>query len=93
MPRFDESACVHCGKCAKACPVDAIIVDAEQKVLSLQPTRCIGCGLCSLACDKQKAVTMGPVPDYRRPFRNLFSMVMGSAPNMLRTSLKIWRNR
>ena len=46
---IDQTVCVACGVCMKACPRSAIsiyrgcyaVVDAE---------KCVGCGLCSKAC-------------------------------------------
>ena len=93
MPRFDSAACTHCGKCAKACPMGAITVDLSEKTLDHQPARCIGCGLCMLGCEKQQAISIEPVPDYRLPYKSWFSMLMRNAPGMLRTSWKVWRSR
>ncbi len=93
MPRFDSAACTHCGKCAKACPMGAITVDLAEKTLNHQPARCIGCGLCMLGCEKQHAISIEPVPDYRLPYKSWFSMLMRNAPGMLRTSWKVWRSR
>ena len=93
MPRFDASVCNHCGQCAKACPMGAITVDTHQKTLAQQPARCIGCGLCSLACQRNQAITMQPVPDYRLPYKSLFSMLMRNAPSLMRTYWKVWRSR
>ncbi len=93
LPRFDASRCTYCGRCAASCPMKAIVVDAQQKTYRHLPERCIGCGLCSLACEKQHALTMEPVPDYRLPYRSWFSLITRSAPGVLRTSWKLWRQR
>ena len=93
MPRFDQADCVWCGRCAKDCPMGAITVDTEQKTLHHQPARCIGCGLCKLACDRQQAIRMEPVPEYRLPYKSWYSMLLRTTPGMLRTSWKVWRSR
>lgn len=93
MPRFDAAKCTHCGRCAKACPMGAITVDTDQKTLNHQPARCIGCGLCKLACDRQQAIALEPVPDYRLPYKSWLSLLLRNAPGMIRTSWKVWRSR
>lgn len=47
MPTVDEDECNACGKCEKACPVNAIEVeDAAEVALDT----CIGCGVCVTTC-------------------------------------------
>ncbi|MBC7229657.1 MAG: 4Fe-4S binding protein [Actinobacteria bacterium] len=91
IPSVDASRCTFCGKCAKACPIAALTVDTKAKEHRRLPERCIGCGLCAVTCAKAKAVTMVPAPDHRRPPRNMFSLIAGQAPGMLKSAWQVSR--
>jgi Pyruvate/2-oxoacid:ferredoxin oxidoreductase delta subunit len=92
-PKLEAAKCTYCGRCAKACPMNAITVDHEHRMWGYEMARCVGCGLCSLACDARHALTMEPVPDYRIPYRSWFSLIARAVPGMLRTSWNVWRQR
>ncbi len=47
--RIDTDACIGCTKCAKKCPVDAIVGDAKKPHYIVED-KCIGCGNCVDAC-------------------------------------------
>lgn len=93
MPHFDAAQCIYCGACARACPMAAITVDTRGKTLGHQAARCIGCGLCMPACEKQKAIRMDPVPDYRLPYKSWLSMLIHSGPSLLKTYWSVRRQR
>lgn len=93
VPRLDTLKCSYCGKCAKSCPMGAIVVDTQRKTYRHLQPRCIGCGLCALACDVRKALVMEPVPDYRLPYRSWFSFIAHATPGVLMNSWKLWRER
>jgi Pyruvate/2-oxoacid:ferredoxin oxidoreductase delta subunit len=93
LPQLDASACTHCGKCARACPMGAITIELQSKSYSHLAQRCIGCGLCVLACDRQKAIRMEPVPHYRLPYRSWFSLLAHTAPTAIQGSWHAWQAR
>ena len=93
LPRFDPARCTSCGKCARTCPMGAIVVDPGAKTQEHRIQRCIGCGLCALACDRQRAIAMEPVPDYKLPYWSWYALIARAAPQMLRSSWRVWRSR
>jgi Fe-S-cluster-containing hydrogenase component 2 len=44
----EKHACVGCGDCVEACPVDALVMGDEMPILDEDV--CIGCGLCAISC-------------------------------------------
>lgn len=59
IAHVNEPDCEGCGKCAKACPIDAIsMTDSHDpdkrrmKIPIINEEICIGCGVCSLKCLK-----------------------------------------
>jgi Fe-S-cluster-containing hydrogenase component 2 len=44
----DEGACIGCGDCIEACPVDALVMADEFPIVD--EAVCIGCGLCAIPC-------------------------------------------
>ena len=58
---IDLSKCKGCGKCTKACPVNAIeiIQELKEKRAVCDESLCLGCGVCYSAC-KFGGITMKP---------------------------------
>ena len=58
-PSVNDDSCVKCGKCEKACPIDAISksVENNKEVVKIDEDRCLGCGVCVRNCHK-KSITL-----------------------------------
>ena len=50
--RFAPYTCTQCAEawCQKACPVDAIQIDAGTGAKVIVDSRCVGCKVCTIAC-------------------------------------------
>ena len=93
MPQFDYTKCTYCGRCAAQCPTAALVIDRQAKTHELLAERCIGCGLCATTCNVRGAVTMTPVSQSPRPYRNWLSFAAGLTPSIVRNVWHAWRTR
>jgi Pyruvate/2-oxoacid:ferredoxin oxidoreductase delta subunit len=93
VPHFDDAKCNYCGRCARNCPMGALVVDTRQHQRRQLAERCIGCGLCVVACADRKAIRMEPVPEYKLPYKSWFWFQFHSAAGMLKGAWHAWRNR
>lgn len=56
LPSIIEEKCNGCGKCAKFCPIDAIIIETEKQgkhTPRINYNVCIGCGICCKHCEQE----------------------------------------
>ena len=51
---FDAGACCQCGWCSAICPVNAIMVDADN--LEIDDDSCMKCGLCFSVCPRSFSI-------------------------------------
>ena len=55
--RVDEDACIRCGKCNRACPMNVDVMNAKNgRVTSME---CINCNECVAVCPVQGAIHTG----------------------------------
>lgn len=54
----DEEACIHCGKCACACPFGITAVADSEKTGRLSIADCALCGECVAACPREGALSL-----------------------------------
>ena len=62
-PAFSE-ACIKCGRCVEACPVDALSLSKQDPVPHLKGPVCIGCCCCHEMCPAN-AISMRTSPVIR----------------------------
>ncbi|MCR5625323.1 MAG: 4Fe-4S binding protein [Lachnospiraceae bacterium] len=52
VPHNAIDRCIFCAMCARNCPANAITVDRQNKMWTIDEGRCIDCGLCELNCPR-----------------------------------------
>lgn len=82
-PQVDETKCVSCGLCTRACPDEAIcsILSAPA---SIDYRRCLSCGLCEQACPG------GALSAKSQGYRVLLGGRLGRRPKLARELPGIW---
>jgi thiosulfate reductase electron transport protein len=60
--KYSKDICISCGECAKACPVDAILMSQADG----RPCLCIHCGRCVPFCPHE-CIEMTEAPDREGP--------------------------
>lgn len=85
VAKADPSECVGCEVCIERCQMDALELDAEDKVV-LDVDRCIGCGLCVTTCPTD-SLTLVRKPDSEQ--RNIPADAFAMGREIARTRGKL----
>ena len=48
-----EEACMHCGMCLALCPVQALSIDSDSRMVLFNEEECTACGMCTRICPVQ----------------------------------------
>lgn len=71
-PAFDTARCIRCGKCVKACPVEALSFASPTHAPTLRNPVCISCSCCHEVCPvKAVRMTRSPLLKMLNVFRGL----------------------
>ncbi len=68
----NESACIHCGRCTRACP-SSLAVDLSTLIFS---DECTGCLSCVDACPEKEALRLSTSPDGAHWSPKLVALIM-----------------
>jgi ferredoxin len=95
IPKVQKDDCVGCGKCVKACPIDAIEMTTvensdgrSRKVVKINEEVCLGCGVCVRSCgvksihlERRKEKIITPVNSVHRLV--LMAIEKGTLQNLI----------
>lgn len=56
--KVNEANCTLCSSCVGACNVDALMADARDNTLRINPSLCTGCGYCELSCPEKDCLSI-----------------------------------
>jgi NAD-dependent dihydropyrimidine dehydrogenase PreA subunit len=83
---WDMEKCNHCGKCARACQINAL--QWINKITVYNEKRCIGCGECISSCPKD-ALKLVPRKDWKEPQETFGGMVADMMARRIKSGMML----
>jgi len=105
LPVINEELCTGCGKCVRACPVEAMaLVSANdprhpnQKKARVDEELCLGCGVCVRACSKASLRLKSRPQRVITPLNSVHRVVMmaierGGLQDLIFDNRVLWNHR
>ena len=105
LPKVDALICKGCGKCAQACPVEAMSMvstneptHAKRMKAQVDTSRCLGCGICVTACKSDALSLVSLTKRVITPINSAHKTVMlaierGTLQHLIFDNHALWNHR
>ncbi|MFA7091009.1 MAG: 4Fe-4S binding protein [Arcobacteraceae bacterium] len=67
LVKVNEANCTLCLSCVGACNVDALVADARDNTLRINPSLCTACGYCEVSCPEKECLSIEKDVIYLNP--------------------------